>query len=136
MQESSFGFAPDQLDLAHLDQTQEAQAVPSLSAHSGSLSVQRQALPPRLTHLDSHCNANMVDVGQVRCCIMSYHSAPSWHSDWADGYCNLQKRVTTRTATASALVQLNQEAFDAVASDSKMAKGDALTVAQLAGKML
>ena len=53
-----------------------------------------------------------------------------------DTDCRLQKRVTSRTATASALVQLKDEAFDAVASDSKLAKGDALTVAQLAGKIL
>lgn len=108
-QEASFGFAPDQLDLAHLDQTQQARAVSGLSAHAESLSGQRQASPPKLTHLDSHGKAHMVDVGQ--------------------------KRVTSRTATASALVQLNDEAFDAVASDSKLAKGDALTVAQLAGIM-
>ena len=68
MQEASFGFAPDQLDLAHLDQTQQVQAVSSLSAHAGSLSGQKQALPPKLTHLDSHGKAHMVDVGQACCC--------------------------------------------------------------------
>ena len=68
MQEASFGFAPDQLDLAHLDQTQQAQAVSSLSAHAESLSDQRQALSPKLTHLDRHGKAHMVDVGQVCCC--------------------------------------------------------------------
>ena len=45
----------------------------------------------------------------------------------------MQKHVTTRTATASAIVQLNDTAFTAIASDGKVAKGDALTVAQLAG---
>lgn len=45
----------------------------------------------------------------------------------------MQKQVTTRTATASAIVQLNDTAFTAIASDGKVAKGDALTVAQLAG---
>lgn len=45
----------------------------------------------------------------------------------------LQKTATVRTATASALVQLNDTAFAAIATDGKVAKGDALTVAQLAG---
>ena len=45
----------------------------------------------------------------------------------------LQKNATVRTATASAFVQLNNTAFKAIATDGKVAKGDALTVAQLAG---
>jgi len=45
----------------------------------------------------------------------------------------LQKKATTRAATASAVVQLNNAAFSAIASGRKSAKGDALTVAQLAG---
>ena len=45
----------------------------------------------------------------------------------------LQKDTTVRTATASAVVQLNNVAFDAIAQGGKNAKGDALTVAQLAG---
>jgi molybdenum cofactor biosynthesis enzyme len=44
----------------------------------------------------------------------------------------MQKKATTRAATASAIVQLNNAAFSAIAS-GKSAKGDALTVAQLAG---
>lgn len=46
-----------------------------------------------------------------------------------------QKDATVRTATASAIVQLNNTAFEAIAADGKVAKGDALTVAQLAGIM-
>jgi len=45
---------------------------------------------------------------------------------------SVQKKATTRAATASARVQLNNAAFSAIAS-GKSAKGDALTVAQLAG---
>lgn len=45
----------------------------------------------------------------------------------------LQKMATFRTATASAIVQLSNDAFTAIATDGKVAKGDALTVAQLAG---
>ena len=45
----------------------------------------------------------------------------------------MQKHVTTRTATASAIVQLNDTAFTTIASSGTVAKGDALTVAQLAG---
>lgn len=47
----------------------------------------------------------------------------------------LQKDATVRTATASAIVQLNNTAFQAIATDGKVAKGDALTVAQLAGSV-
>jgi len=47
----------------------------------------------------------------------------------------VQKQATTRSATASAVVQLNDVAFNAIASDGKVAKGDALTVAQLAGDL-
>ena len=47
----------------------------------------------------------------------------------------MQKAATFRTATASALVQLNDTAFTAIATDGKVAKGDALTVAQLAGAL-
>lgn len=45
-----------------------------------------------------------------------------------------QKQVTTRTATASALVHLGTRAFKLVAAN-QVAKGDVLTVAQLAGIM-
>jgi cyclic pyranopterin phosphate synthase len=42
------------------------------------------------------------------------------------------KDVTRRSATAESLVKLNREAF-AVLRDNRSAKGDVLTVAQLAG---
>ena len=46
----------------------------------------------------------------------------------------LQKKATTRTAVASAVVHLNDAAFDAISADGLVAKGNVLTVAQLAGK--
>ncbi|PNG70829.1 Molybdenum cofactor biosynthesis protein 1, partial [Tetrabaena socialis] len=61
----------------------------------------------RLTHIDASGSATMVDVSQ--------------------------KRVTTREAQASCVVSLG-EAYSAVAANS-CAKGDVLTVAQLAGIM-
>ncbi|KAL3133080.1 Molybdenum cofactor synthesis protein 1 [Trebouxia sp. C0009 RCD-2024] len=118
--EASFGFSPEDLDLVHLDQTQT-----SLSSrpghelglsHAGTDTLSSQPLPrpqapvpQHLTHLDSHGRAQMVDVGQ--------------------------KDATVRTATASAIVQLNHTAFEAIAADGMMAKGHVLTVAQLAGIM-
>lgn len=79
MQDGNFGFAPDELDLAHLDQTQEkgyfplphqAQEPGPSHAVPEKLSSQPQSLPNKtgpqqLTHLDSHGRAQMVDVGQV-----------------------------------------------------------------------
>ncbi len=58
------------------------------------------------SHLDSDGKARMVDVSQ--------------------------KDVTRRSATAESLVKLNRETF-AVLRDNRAAKGDVLTVAQLAG---
>lgn len=46
----------------------------------------------------------------------------------------LQKKATTRTAVASAVVHLNDTAFDAISADGLVAKGNVLTVAQLAGR--
>lgn len=79
MQDENFGFAPDELDLAHLDQTQTKEYVPlphqaqepaPSHANPEQLSTQPQSLPNKtvpqqLTHLDSHGRAQMVDVGQV-----------------------------------------------------------------------
>lgn len=79
MQEADFGFDPDELDLAHLDQTQakgyvplphQAQEPGPSHAGPGKLSSEPQSLvkktvPQQLTHLDSHGRAQMVDVGQV-----------------------------------------------------------------------
>lgn len=45
----------------------------------------------------------------------------------------LQKAATVRTATAGARVLLGRRVFDLVASN-QLAKGDVLTVAQLAGE--
>ena len=61
-----------------------------------------------LTHVDSHGNAQMVDVGG--------------------------KTPTLRKATAEAKVYLGQKVFEKVASNS-MKKGDVLTVAKLGGIM-
>ena len=58
------------------------------------------------SHIDSDGKARMVDV--------------------------LSKDVTHRSATAESVVKLNQEAF-VVLRDNRSAKGDVLTVAQLAG---
>jgi molybdenum cofactor biosynthesis protein MoaC len=63
---------------------------------------------PRLTHVDASGRASMVDVGG--------------------------KRATARSATAAARVLLGPRAFQLVA-DNRVAKGDVLTVAQLAGVM-
>ena len=46
----------------------------------------------------------------------------------------MQKKATTRTAVASAVVHLNDAAFDALSADGLVAKGNVLTVAQLAGR--
>ena len=57
------------------------------------------------------------------------------HTD-ADGKAEMVdisgKQVTERTATASVIVHLNKEAFEAV-RENRVAKGDVLTVANLAG---
>ena len=45
----------------------------------------------------------------------------------------VQKTATSRTAVASARVQLNAAAFEAISADGMVAKGNVLTVAQLAG---
>ena len=78
MQEEAVGFAPDELDLGHLDQTQRVSAPfprqvqeskPSHAGLDGLSSLPRalpqEAVPQQLTHLDSHGRAQMVDVGQV-----------------------------------------------------------------------
>lgn len=58
------------------------------------------------SHLDSDGKAKMVDVAS--------------------------KDITSRSATAQSMVKLNREAFE-VLRDNRSAKGDVLTVAQLAG---
>ena len=78
LQEASFGFAPDQLDLAHLDQTDTASHAPAhpkkqaglhpdASPYEAVLNVAaaQNSAPHQLTHLDSRGRAQMVDVGQV-----------------------------------------------------------------------
>lgn len=78
MQGKGFGFAPDELDLAHLDQNQTVSAPSSCKpqepehrhAWPDNLSslpnaLPQEAVPQQLTHLDSHGRAQMVDVGQV-----------------------------------------------------------------------
>lgn len=64
--------------------------------------------PPYLTHIDNSGRANMVDVGS--------------------------KPITTRTAEAAGEVVLGETAFRLV-QNNKLAKGDVLTVAQIAGVM-
>lgn len=61
-----------------------------------------------LSHVDDEGRARMVDVGG--------------------------KAVTVRTATAEGRVRMSREAFDLVAAHA-IAKGDVLTVAELAGTM-
>lgn len=61
---------------------------------------------PDLTHIDEHGAARMVDVSE--------------------------KEVTTRRATAEAIVRLSPEAFEALRLGS-LKKGDALAVARIAG---
>ena len=67
LQNDSLGFAPEELDLTHLDQTQGPPAAPATIpfSHENSQPVQ-QAHAQQLTHLDSQGRAQMVDVGQVR----------------------------------------------------------------------
>ena len=60
----------------------------------------------RMTHVDARGRARMVDVGG--------------------------KRATRREAVAAAVVLLSRQAFDQVKAN-RLAKGDALTVARLAG---
>ncbi|GAB6021769.1 Cyclic pyranopterin monophosphate synthase, mitochondrial [Chamberlinius hualienensis] len=64
--------------------------------------------PPKLTHVDKHGDATMVNVGS--------------------------KGISTRTATARCEVVLGKEAFDLV-SENRIKKGDVLTVAKIAGIM-
>lgn len=149
MQDEHFGFAPDELDLAHLDQTQTKEHVPlphepGLS-HAGPeklsskpQSLRNKTVPQQLTHLDSHGRAQMVDVGQVPLVKSAMYEAASHFCRQAAVGIRavlLQKMATFRTATASATVQLSNDAFTAIATDGKVAKGDALTVAQLAGSL-
>lgn len=65
----NLGFAPEELDLTHLDQTQAAHVNPAVDAadHGQSQFVQpqHQLHPQQLTHLDVHGRAQMVDMGQV-----------------------------------------------------------------------
>ena len=67
LQNDSLGFAPEELDLTHLDQTQGTPPAPATipSNHEQSQPV-HQAHAQQLTHLDSQGRAQMVDVGQVR----------------------------------------------------------------------
>ena len=61
LQEESFGFDPDKLDLAHLDQTHASSAAPTDSTPSRN----NKTVAQQLTHLDSQGRAQMVDAGQV-----------------------------------------------------------------------
>ncbi|XP_048830402.1 molybdenum cofactor biosynthesis protein 1 isoform X2 [Brienomyrus brachyistius] len=76
-----------------------------IPAETDSLST---PLASQLTHIDAQGRARMVDVGA--------------------------KPVTLRTATAGAVVHLTPKAFSLV-KENQLAKGDALTVAQVAGIM-
>ena len=80
----------------------------------------------------------MVDVGQVLALRIATNEA-AFHFCLQDAVgipaVLLQKMATFRTATASATVQLSNDAFTAIATDGKVAKGNALTVAQLAGSL-
>ncbi|TSM77410.1 Molybdenum cofactor biosynthesis protein 1 [Bagarius yarrelli] len=78
------------------------------ACESSSVSGHHNETSDRLTHTDAHGKASMVNVGD--------------------------KAVTRRTATASARVLLGPKAFSLVQAN-KIAKGDALAVAQLAGIM-
>lgn len=81
--------------------------------------------PNTLSHVDATGRASMVDISNVR--PPHTLTAPSLpHA--------AQKPVTTRSATASAVVHLGPHAFKLVAAN-QVAKGDVLTVAQLAGIM-
>jgi len=70
LQNDSLGFAPEELDLTHLDQTQGTPAAPAnIPFSSENDQPVQQAHAQQLTHLDSQGRAQMVDVGQVRCGI-------------------------------------------------------------------
>lgn len=76
-----------------------------------------------LSHVDAAGRATMVDVSDVR--------DDRRHNNHI---LSAQKPITTRSATASATVHLGAHAFKLVAAN-QLAKGDVLTVAQLAGIM-
>lgn len=78
------------------------------ACESISVSGHHDETSERLTHTDTHGKASMVNIGN--------------------------KAVTCRTATASARVLLGSKAFSLVHAN-RIAKGDALAVAQLAGIM-
>ena len=69
MQLNSFGFAPEDLALEDLDQTQAAVPPASrASSHARTEESQQRghlSARPSLTHLDDQGMAHMVDVGQV-----------------------------------------------------------------------
>ncbi|KAK2826398.1 hypothetical protein Q5P01_020612 [Channa striata] len=81
---------------------------PSMRVQSKSKTSLDETTEPRLTHTDTQGRATMVDVGG--------------------------KVPTRRTATARATVILGTTAFRLL-RDNQLAKGDALTVAQIAGIM-
>ena len=127
--------------MAHLDQTQSNSTAPFYFKQEARQSdeailpgaVSQETAPQQLTHLDSHGRAHMVDVGQV-CTLHMHCTGSKSHPDGMyHNYLILQKNASVRNATASAIVQLNSSAFRAIAADGRVAKGDALTVAQLAG---
>ncbi|XP_028995746.1 molybdenum cofactor biosynthesis protein 1 isoform X2 [Betta splendens] len=78
------------------------------SGTNGSKTQQHETTKAQLTHIDVHGRATMVDVGE--------------------------KVPTCRAATASGIVFLGPTAFRLL-RDNQLAKGDALTVAQIAGIM-
>lgn len=105
---SFFGAADDGGDpLQTGPPSSEARAPPPMSA-AAAAAAPPAGPPPRLTHADASGRATMVDVGG--------------------------KAPTQRTATAAARVLLGPAAFSLVAANA-VAKGDVLTVAQLAGIM-
>lgn len=105
---SFFGASDDGGDpLQQAPLSSSASPQPTPTAHAAA-PTRASDPPPRLTHADETGRASMVDVGF--------------------------KQFTQRTATAAARVLLGPTAFSLVAAN-QVAKGDVLTVAQLAGIM-
>jgi cyclic pyranopterin phosphate synthase len=86
----------------------EAASSPPENAAAPSPGAFAAAAPPRLTHVDARGRAAMIDVSA--------------------------KPATARSATAAARVLLGAAAY-ALVAENRIAKGDVLTVAQLAGVM-
>jgi cyclic pyranopterin monophosphate synthase len=125
-------------------QAEGASAGPSGQQDQNKVQATAGAISHRLTHVDASGRARMVDVSQVSNPWTNtlnthnnyeiQHTTPSIDTIFPSYVSPAQKPHTSRSATASARVLLGPDVFRLVAAN-RLAKGDVLTVAQLAGIM-